>query len=61
MKKPYFAIETTSRSFLIKKVASGTLVLPVDRVAYPTLEDAQTASQLLGIEISKIGTTWQII
>lgn len=56
----YYAIETTSRSFLLKQVI-GNSTYPVDGIAHTTLEEAQRAADKAGIEIKTIGTSYQII
>lgn len=61
---PYYAIEIhgwNDNIFCIKHVVGDGFINPVNRIAYKSLEEAQTAADQLGYKIEKIGSSYQII
>ena len=61
MLKEYYAIEEINyRAWAIKQVR-GDWILPLNNKAYQTLKEATTAADEMGLEIKKIGSSYQII
>lgn len=63
MKREYYAIEVfggEDNIFAIKKVRPDGWVVPTNRAAYTSLEDAQADADKMGIKIEKIGSIYEI-
>ena len=50
----------TRTTYHIKQIVNG-LVIPYDRKHYKTEQEAREAADKLGIQISKVGTYYEII
>ena len=60
---PYFAIRISGprdNIFCLRKVISNSATNPVDGIAYKSERKAREAANQMGIEIKKVGSSYEI-